>query len=379
VTDDHLSLDELAELDEGLLPPERISAIRAHLHGCEECGARAKAITSTRSMLADLPAVTMPADVVARLGRAIAEEAGQTGEEAGQTGEEAGHTAEEAGQTAETAAIVAPPIDPAPINPGARSADVTPHLATVVRPRFGRPTMAASAAAAAVVLAFGAIIYAHYHHNGGAPVGGAQNAGAPSGVSAAAGRAQPKNFVETSTGENYTPANLSTLIPGLIATSTTAGNVPAPAQAPSTGAGPAAGSGSGVAGGQGSSSGGTASGSKHGAAQSGKKTALSPLAAATPLRAPVPQRLVTQPVPASLQSLYHSRQKLLHCAAFLGRARDAVPLAIDFGRWTNGSLHDAPSVVFVFRDPDPSVVDVYVTGPSCDDGTVRTYVKVPTG
>jgi hypothetical protein len=373
VTDDHLSLDEIAELDEGLLPLERISAIRAHLHGCEQCRSRADAITSTRSMLANLPAVTMPDDVKARLDRVIAEEAGRTAEEAGSSAEQAGSSDKDESDEDEPAEPAAVLIDHT-----ARSADVTPRLATVIRPRFGRPTMASSAAAAAIVLAFGAIIFAHYHHNGGSNNSGAglaQSAAAPSGVTAATGSAQPKNFVQTSTGQDYTPASLISTVPGLIASTTeNSPTVPNPAAPPTpassdSAAAGGAGTSSGTAG---SAAGGTTTaGAKHSATKSGKRTTSAPLAAAAP------ETLVAQPVPQSLQPLYHSRQKLLRCAAFLSGVPDAVPLAIDFGRWTNGTFHNAPSAIFIFRDTDPSVVDVYVTGPKCDDNSLRTFVKVP--
>ena len=44
--DTHLTLDELAELDEGLLAPERELEVRSHLDGCAECRARADAIAA---------------------------------------------------------------------------------------------------------------------------------------------------------------------------------------------------------------------------------------------------------------------------------------------------------------------------------------------
>jgi len=363
VTDDHLSLDELAELDEGLLAPERISAIRAHLHGCEDCRARAEAITSTRAMLADLPAVTMPEDIKARLDQALAQEAASHAEPAAGDGESDEPDA----------------VEPAAPDPVARSANVTPDLATVLRPRFARPTMAASAAAAALVLALGAIVVGHHrHHTPTTTTAGPATGFAPTAPAAtsgiAHGSAQPKNFVQTSTEQDYTPASLLSTVPGLIASSVQDSvALPAPAATGRT----ATGTGGAGAGAPSNGSGAATSPRK----QRADKKSLPP--ASTKATASVPsvataESLDQQPVPAVMQPLYHSRQRLLACASTLSTVPDAVPLAIDFGRWTNGRFHKSPVAIFIFRDIDPSVVDVIVTGPRCDGNSVRTFVKVPT-
>jgi hypothetical protein len=70
---------------------------------------------------------------------------------------------------------------------------------------------------------------------------------------------------------------------------------------------------------------------------------------------------------------------LLQCAAYVSGQQNAVPLAVDFGRWTNGSYHRAPSIVLVFRDNDPATVSVFVYGPKCDGNSLRTFSQVPTG
>lgn len=289
MSDDHPSLDELAELDEGLLPPDRASDLRAHVDACAQCRAGADGITTTRMRLAALPPVTMPADVAARLDRAMAEASPQT-------------------------------------------ATVVPNIAAMRQRRFGRPTMAASAAAAAIVLAFGAIVVAHLM--GTTTAHSTEDAGSAAGGAALAPAAivppQPQNYVQTSTGLNYTPSRLISDVPGLIPgnrfpAATTSGTFGAP-QAQPSGA----------------------------------------------------ESLTKQPVPASLRPLYNSRAKLLRCAAYLSQIPNAVPLAVDFGRWTNATYQKAPSVILIMRDSDPRVVDVYVTGPTCFGvGAVRTYVKVP--
>jgi hypothetical protein len=50
---------------------------------------------------------------------------------------------------------------------------------------------------------------------------------------------------------------------------------------------------------------------------------------------------------------------------------------VDFGRWTNAPLHRVPSAIFVFKNPNPAVVSVYVTSPKCADGTFYTFRVVP--
>lgn len=292
MTDDHLSLDELAELDEGILMPDRATAAQAHLAGCARCRESAEALTATRARLAALPAEQMPAPVAARLDRALADAA--------------------AGTTT-----------------------LPSNVTSLPRRRFGHPTLAASAAAAVVVLAIGAIIVGH------AMNGTSSESGGSAGATAAGPRtpAQPKNYVKTSTGLTYTPSRLLADVPGLV---------------------------SGVSG-----------------------TAVAAGRLATPESIPQPSAtdhstptgvgaLAHQAVPAALGPLYNSRTRLLQCAAYLSGIPHAVPLAVDFGRWTNGPYHASPSAIFVFRDPNSNVVDVYVTGPTCS-GTdaVRIYDKVP--
>lgn len=293
MTDEHLSLDELAELDEGILSPERASAVRAHLDDCAQCRAAAAAITSTRSMLANLPAEPMPDAVKARLDKALS--------------------------------------DASPNS----TATVVPQLETYRRRRFGLPTAAASSAAAAIVLVVGAIVVAavHHPHSGGSPgLAGAPARGALSNAVAQ----QPKDYKRTSTGIDYTPALLLADIPGLVAT------IPefAPESAPAAG---------------------------------------TPTASAPPLVTPQTSgTLEKQPVPKVLRPLFNSHAKLLACAARLSSIPNAVPLAIDFGRWTNGDFHSAPSIILILRDPNPEVVDVYVTGPTCSgNAELRTFTKVP--
>jgi hypothetical protein len=291
VNDEHLSLDELAELDEDLLTPERAEAARAHLAGCARCRADADAITSTRTALTALPDEPMPDAVKARIDAALADAAA-----------------------------------------GTRT--VTP-VATVHRRRFSMPTMAASAAAAAIVLAFGAVIVGHAMRNNTSEESAGATASGPN-----IAVQQPKDYVKTTTGTTYTPSQLVADVPALVSGE----RVPAaPLATPSGAQGSAA-----------PTSSNTANGGESHTFSSAKS------------------------VPPALLPLYSSRAKLLACAAYLTGQANAVPLAIDFGRWTNGTYRNAPSAVFVFRASNPDVVDVYVTDPSCSGtGAVRTYVEVP--
>jgi hypothetical protein len=75
VRDDHSSLDELADLDEGLLQPSRADEVRAHLAGCAACQDRHQALRDVHDELAVLPPETMPPGVVEKLDRALADAA----------------------------------------------------------------------------------------------------------------------------------------------------------------------------------------------------------------------------------------------------------------------------------------------------------------
>jgi hypothetical protein len=328
----HVSLDELAELDEGLLPAERAGSVRQHLRGCAECRDRAETIIATRSALADLPAAPIPADVVARLDRALA--------------------------------------DAAPEN----TATVVPHVTEIRRRHtLGRPTMAASAAAAAIVLAAIAIVVGHYHHSGGSPQSGAgSTAAAPAQGSAGdtVGANTTGSFTQSSTGQTYTPTNLAALVPGLIApnTPTSSGNLgsangSAATSSPAAGPTPAASS-----------------------RASGKDDVTSPRAATDTAPSSASgsgtvsgsRELSKQPVPKELRRIAGSHARLLQCAARLTDKPGAVPEAIDFARWTNGQYVRAPSILFVFNGIRPSTLTVYVTNPTCTGDTlIRDLAIIP--
>ncbi len=78
MTDGHLDATELAEYDEGLLSPPRVSQVESHLAECTSCTAVLGQLGQVRARLADLPAeITMPAGVATRIDDALAHERAQ--------------------------------------------------------------------------------------------------------------------------------------------------------------------------------------------------------------------------------------------------------------------------------------------------------------
>jgi hypothetical protein len=70
---EHLDADALADLEEGLLDRDHVASARAHVAGCPRCRAELAALTGVRERLAAAAEVEpMPAEVAARLDRALA-------------------------------------------------------------------------------------------------------------------------------------------------------------------------------------------------------------------------------------------------------------------------------------------------------------------
>jgi hypothetical protein len=69
---EHIDVEVLSDLVEGLLPPEREAELAAHLAGCAECRDTQDALAQIRELLGDQPVEPMPADVVARIDGALA-------------------------------------------------------------------------------------------------------------------------------------------------------------------------------------------------------------------------------------------------------------------------------------------------------------------
>jgi anti-sigma factor RsiW len=280
VSDDHSSLDELADLDEGLLQPSRADEVRAHLAGCAACRDRHQSLRDVHDELAVLPPETMPPGVVEKLDRALAD-----------------------------AAVP-------------RSATIVP-LAPAAQRRSGQrgwPAMA-GVAAAIVVIGFVAAIAVGALGHGGSSDGGASKTSA--GASGAGSNAplSTSHFTKSVSSKTFNHTSVVAEVKRMV------------------------------------------SGHPAGAASH-----LSPSTTRVPAL-----------LPQKLQPLFGSPPALLHCAASLTDRKDAVPLAVEFARYTTASVRAAPSVFFVFP-VDPTHVDLYVAGPSCAGvEQVRDFIRVPVG
>ncbi|MFI6583309.1 anti-sigma factor family protein [Embleya sp. NPDC050493] len=69
---EHIDVEVLSDLVEGLLDPEQATAVHAHLAECAECRDTRDALAEVRELLGAQPAEPMPADVVARIDDALA-------------------------------------------------------------------------------------------------------------------------------------------------------------------------------------------------------------------------------------------------------------------------------------------------------------------
>ncbi|MER7724973.1 hypothetical protein [Streptomyces sp. NPDC096323] len=75
-TTQHPGVSEISDLTEGLLSPSRAEDVRGHVAGCEMCSAVLSSLEEIRGLLGTLPpAPPMPAEVVDRIGAALADEA----------------------------------------------------------------------------------------------------------------------------------------------------------------------------------------------------------------------------------------------------------------------------------------------------------------
>ncbi|WP_369183576.1 zf-HC2 domain-containing protein [Streptomyces sp. Y1] len=153
----HPSIDELADLAEGLVEPaEAAEALRRHLDGCAECRETVEALTEVQALLGDVETPPMPADVAARLDAALAAAAAEP--------------APRAPAEARTAPQEAPAAEPRAITPTpARTASSAPPAAPPGRSGAatgpGRPRrrrrlgLLAGAAAALGALAWGGVLW----------------------------------------------------------------------------------------------------------------------------------------------------------------------------------------------------------------------------
>ena len=71
---DHPSRDTLADAAERLLGPEEAEVVDAHVDGCADCRAELAAFSEVSTVLASVPARTMPTEVAQRLSDVVAAE-----------------------------------------------------------------------------------------------------------------------------------------------------------------------------------------------------------------------------------------------------------------------------------------------------------------
>lgn len=203
-----------------------------------------------------------------------------------------------------------------PISPGG-AGTVIPARARRGR-RWATPSRAGIAAGIIVIAAVAAVVVGHTRSSN-PPAQSASSSRGSVTLNPSANPLPVSALVPTATGRSYTPASLAAAAPGLVVSARAA---------------------------QSSSASGSATGPQ---AATGSGRALHPSAAS---------------LPASLRTLYTSRSRLRSCAAALADNSGSVPVAVDFGHWTNQQFHAAPSVFFVFRTPTGEG-ELFVTGPTC--------------
>jgi len=197
---DHLSLDALAELQEGIA--ENADALRRHLDGCATCRKRAGQLRASRALLSTLPADPMPADVAARIDAALAAEAAPT----------------------------------AKFTPGA---DIVPMRGR--RSWWRGPNIAAVAAGVAVLGLASALVIGHNTGGGNSATDNAEKSTGHNPAAAPLGSAKPE-LKQWQTGSNYTTATRAGLVTGIVLRepppfrSAVSGGV-APSPAPTTSSG----------------------------------------------------------------------------------------------------------------------------------------------
>lgn len=329
MSDPHLSPDEVADLAEGLLAPERAAAAARHLAGCEECRDVRDALAGVSAMLGALPEAPAPAGVADRLDTALREAAPAPGE----------HADDDA--TADGA--------PAPAGTAeAAQADVVPLAARSRRRPHRRDLGRLGAAAAGLAVVFGAVTVLGDGDTGGRPEG-AGLASDSSGERATAG-----DVTVTASGRAYTGPGLAGAVGDLLG-GADGGSVARPeAVAPRV---------------QEDTEPDLRAGTPAPTGRDGAGSA-EPSAEADTFAAPGAESAAPSPTsrladPAALRS----------CLAGLGRA-GARPLAVD-----QGTFRGRPGVVVVLpaeRRP-ARALDVALVLPSCRDEApgVRYRTRVP--
>ena len=282
----HLDLEALAELEEGLVEPQAAAAARAHAETCEECRSRMSRLRTTRALLSALPPEPMPARVTARLDAALAHE-----------------------RDAPTGTIV-------PLTGRRRS--------------WNSPAVAGGAAAAAVVVLVAAIVAGTLVHHGDKH---RTDTPAAAGTGSTFGGDKAAATKQWSTGTDYTPATIATLVPRLVIGTPPAGAVTG-GQAGSVGAG-------------------------------GAVSSPAPPSAGTPATTGSTTPSYTQ------DELRSSPAALAACGRILAGGVPTTPVAVDFGRFEG-----KPAVIFALPAiGHPSSLDIWVVRSSCSSANLDLYFQ----
>ena len=170
---DHLSLDALAELEEGIATDA--DALKSHLDGCPECRAQVGQLRASRALLSALPPERMPVAVAERITAALAAE------------------------RAPTRTFVA-------------GGDVVPMRTR--RAWLRGPNLAAAAAGVAVLALGSALLVGHLGGKSTPAESANKNAG-PNSRSLGAATA-PAAVKQWQTGRDYNKTNLAGLVTGLV-------------------------------------------------------------------------------------------------------------------------------------------------------------------
>jgi hypothetical protein len=273
--DGHAELDALAELDEALLGESQTRQLDVHLQSCIECRDRLGRLRATRALLSALPAESMPADVARRIDAALT-------------------------QANSTATVL-----PAPRR----------------RRWYTSPAFAGVAAAVAAVGLASALIVSR-NSSGGSNANKGSAANALSTPQHAAGLAAPQNTIKQwQTGADYTPSNISVLVPGILV------GTPTPVPSPS---------------GQAAASPNTFNGTKSAGTESYTREQL------------------------------RSLPNLIACAKILNAGDPVQPLAVDFANFKGKPA----TIVVIPTHDDPTHVDVWVIQTTCSNDSLMPVYRV---
>jgi len=155
-------VDTLADLHAGVLDETTASTLRRHVATCQACAEVLAALDATVASLAAMPKVQIPADVAARLDRAIAAESGRLGLSDDLTASLAAAPPAASSNAQPTSARDLHQAPPQAQQSGSNVSSLDAHRAK----RANRGRLLLAAAAVAAVVAGGAVILTQGNDNG---------------------------------------------------------------------------------------------------------------------------------------------------------------------------------------------------------------------